>query len=210
MATYCGMDLFEILTTEVEKENERYIKLFIEEYPYLSKLLYNSFLFDFEPAEALDTTVFYGSRTTGRINWGAHNEYVIMKNKTFIQKSIDTAKHTLEKLKSEVKTGKMTITYRTRAGGNELEIRATSESPSVSNVLEQYRQTLVLFLLHTGKLSKNLYNAIIADKGEIFQLENRQKKVSDTSRDLIKKIIDAFHDICRTPRSSTTGQYSTG
>ena len=88
----------------------------------------------------------------------------------------------------------MTITYRTIAGGNELEIRATSESPSVSNVLEQYRQTLVLFLLHTGKLSKNLYNAIIADKGEIFKLENRQKKVADTSRK-IKKIIDAFFDM---------------
>ena len=90
-------------TTEVEKDNERYIKSFINEYPYLSKLLYNSFLFDFEPAEALDTTVFYGSRTTGRLRT---NKYVIMKNKTFIQKSIDTAKHTLEKLKSDGKNKK--------------------------------------------------------------------------------------------------------
>ena len=192
MATYCGMDLFNILTER--NDNERYIKSFIKEYPYLSKLLYNSFLFDFEPAEALDSTVFYGSRTTGRINWGAHNEYVIMKNKTFIQKSLDTAKHILEKLKSEVKTGKMTITYRNKAGGNELEIRATSEAPSVSNVLEQYRQTLVLFLLHTKKLSQDLYNAIIADKGEIFKLDNRGTKEKDTSRDLVKKIIDAFND----------------
>ena len=195
MATYCGMDLFSILTDDTN--NEVYIKSFIAEYPYLSKLLYNSLLFDFEPAEALDSPIFYGSRTTGRINWGGEEDrkFVIMKNKTFIQKSIDTARHELKKLQTEVKTGRMTVTYRDKnAPGGEIEIRASSEAPSVSNVLEQYRQTLVLFLFHTQKLSKQLYNAIIADNGKIFKLENRSTKETDESRDLVKKIIDAFND----------------